>query len=520
MRRGVVVAGAVAGVVVVGWTAFWFAGRSEVEARVDAEIARLEAEGTTVAYEDRGIGGFPFGYAARFEGLRVTTPDGHVLTMPRLDAALSLFDAERLVVTLPPEARAEIAETAPGTLPGPVDLAFEDARVVFEPAPETVGGRRTRVEAASIGAVRGEADAAGADAPVGAVEAFDVDAVLDEPGLGAERRRLSLRLGRLDALASGTRPRAAGGAGAQRFSIDARVADIALSADLDPAAAMTPDGRVEIDTGLAHVDFASRDRGTIAPGGDAAAATEGDAAPASAGSGRSRVTVARLSSRGERRGGVVETETTLETVGLLVEPADPEARVRGALAVERVAVAAVEPIARTPSPQPFRLGLAVEGLSPDGTMWRALDPDGALARGPIAFDATIEGRTREGRVGTGQAALMDLGEATASVRLDALGARLDGEGRLTVPKAGVSGAPPAVGEARLVLEDSMALLRDLTAAGYLTPQATQVAMILADNYARPGDTPETLIVDLAVADGMLSINGAPVAPVEALPLPR
>jgi hypothetical protein len=499
VRRAGLIAGAVLLVLAGGWTALWFAGRGEVAALLDAEIARLEARGTTVEYATREIGGFPAGYTVALTEVVATTPEGHVARLPRLDASVALADPDRLTLRLPPEARLELAATA-GRLAGPIAIESEDARLVLDRSPAGGGAREARLEAASLTAVRAEADATEAAPTSGAVTLADLEAVLTEPAPGEEgaARRLLARAARLDALASA--PAAVDGTRDGRVRMDARLAEPFVSADLPERLGPAPEGRVELRTGLLHLDLA-RDDTDEAPGG------------------RTTATAARLSLAAAREAGVLDGTLSLDEVSLLAAPTDPEARLSGALAAGRVEIGLVEPVARTAAAQPFEVRVLGEAIEPDEELWTALDPGRALAREPIRLDAAITGRTREGRAPTGTA-IEDLGEAEARLLVELLGARVEGEGRLVVPPAGVDGAPPARGEARLVLEDSMALLRDLAAAGYLSPSQAQLGMILADNYARPGETPSTLIVEVAVADGMVSINGTPVAPVEALPLPR
>lgn len=502
MTRAGIAAGGVVAVLVLGWTVAWFVGRGEVGAAFDAEIARLEARGIAIDYDDREIGGYPFAYTITLDAFSARLPEGHVFSGEDLVARTGLVATNRVTLTMP---SATLDLAAPKDAPSAAfALESEEARLVLFRAEGRDGEAVARLDAPAMTVTRLDTDRLGETRRGGALEATEVEASLDDAlAEAAGERRLTIRAARLDAMTLA--PSAEGETAPDRGGATLRIADPVVTATGVFGPDFDGDGRVEIATGLVHAAFDAPETAPI----------EGEGPSG----GEARSTIARLSGAFSREDEVVEGRLIAETVGITAEPNDPAARLRGGIAVERVEIAATEPGPLAPGAQPFALSLAAAGVEPDETMWTSLDPDGALAREAMTLDATVEGRTQILRPAEG-AAILSLAEAEARLRLDALGARLEGEGRLEVPAVEDIDQPPATGEARLRLFGSMDLLRDLTRAGYLAPMQAQTALILAEQYTRPGETAEELIVDLTIGDGMLSINGVPTVPVERLPLPR
>lgn len=73
-------------IAVAGWTAFWFAGRAQLERRMDAAVADLGRAGCQVGWSRRQIGGYPFRIDLTLTDARLREPSGWGLQVPLLEA--------------------------------------------------------------------------------------------------------------------------------------------------------------------------------------------------------------------------------------------------------------------------------------------------------------------------------------------------------------------------------------------------------------------------------------------------
>ncbi|HZH45851.1 MAG TPA: DUF2125 domain-containing protein, partial [Roseococcus sp.] len=90
-----------AAVVVAGWCGWWFVGRSRIEAAIDQAAQAHQAEGRALAWERRTVGGFPFRYAIRFEGLRFASPSGWAVEARRAEVQANAYQLTRWVAVAP-----------------------------------------------------------------------------------------------------------------------------------------------------------------------------------------------------------------------------------------------------------------------------------------------------------------------------------------------------------------------------------------------------------------------------------
>ena len=83
------------------WSAIWFAGRGQIEDQMELELARLEANGTIVTWQDRNIGGFPFGYEVVADQVAVTNRDNGILVrIPEVVSQAEASDIDRVETRL------------------------------------------------------------------------------------------------------------------------------------------------------------------------------------------------------------------------------------------------------------------------------------------------------------------------------------------------------------------------------------------------------------------------------------
>jgi len=54
------------GVAAAVWSGGWFYGKSQIQSRLDTQVAEWGAQGVAVSYNALNIGGFPFSYRGEF----------------------------------------------------------------------------------------------------------------------------------------------------------------------------------------------------------------------------------------------------------------------------------------------------------------------------------------------------------------------------------------------------------------------------------------------------------------------
>ena len=101
----VVAAGAV-------WSALWFTGRGQIEDQMELELARLEANGTTVTWQDRTIGGFPFGYEVTASQVAITNRENGILVrIPGVKSQVEASNIDRIETSLSGEIQIDVPIT-------------------------------------------------------------------------------------------------------------------------------------------------------------------------------------------------------------------------------------------------------------------------------------------------------------------------------------------------------------------------------------------------------------------------
>ena len=97
MKKILIIVAGVASVGVALWSGMWFVGRGQIEDQLDLELARAEAQGRTITWESRSIGGFPFGYKMHAENVAVTFRDsGILIRVPEVVSSANASDINRI----------------------------------------------------------------------------------------------------------------------------------------------------------------------------------------------------------------------------------------------------------------------------------------------------------------------------------------------------------------------------------------------------------------------------------------
>lgn len=83
-RLGLVAPFVVLGLALTAWTGWWLYLRGEVLARMDAAAAEMKAQGYTLTWAKRSIGGYPFRISITLEDAQIAEPSGYGLSAPVL----------------------------------------------------------------------------------------------------------------------------------------------------------------------------------------------------------------------------------------------------------------------------------------------------------------------------------------------------------------------------------------------------------------------------------------------------
>lgn len=495
MKRILIIAGVLAVVVTGGWAGLWFVGRGEIEKRLDLEAALMEAQGWTVSWDDRRIGGFPDAYEVEVSQLSaVHGPSGALMQFPDLRVVAeagnydrivaSLPDAFTLALPIPEEQRAAdpdlprvitveatsrglvIAIEGTSALDRTVDIAADrlDVRVDQDDYANTLMAEVTGLDAG--------ARQTGADTTV-RLSAEQLDLVAE----GAERRGITARLDVAGAGLSVT--------GQGTLERPERVAEMIFAGGPGEAKLAFQAGSLGVILAL------SNQEGT----GTFEYAT-------SAATGIMDVVAGVLDFRAEAR------DNRWTTVPVLGVPGP-----RGTVTARTLQARMTTPVApaQTPAAAAARVFLAnVEG---DDVLWQSIDAAGALDRAPsellIDVEGTLRVRERLDQANPEAAPPIEVANVIVNdVSLSSLGGKARAAGDIEF----VQPVNLPVGQLDVSLSNAQAVLRALTAAGMVTPVMRDTANAILQVYARPvegslGDQWETEIV---FDNGGVVINGQSV----------
>jgi len=498
MRRAVrilVVAGPIAAI---GWGWLWHQGKGELDAWLDAEIARLAEAGVAIDYATREVGGFPFGYTAALEGVRIRNRiTGARYSLPRLSGAADITDPTAITTRFPEDFTASLP-VAPALrgrypfLPERLDMRIRSKALEVVTAGLAGGTQRLALRADSVLITdAGDAPSFGFALDLGRVEA---EVVL--PGPEAEAGLSgSARIGRLDSTL-----RSAGAAADQDLDLAAEDLSLAAESDLARPGAVAaliagaPVGSGQADLTAARLGFGFASRGDAdTPDGRVSLETGGVSA-------RLAIAEGRMTSR-----------AAIETITGGVRPDDPEHPIRGGLDARRFEAAYLTPLGPSEEMQPLSLRFALAGLSPDAGLWRLIDAERTLPReaGRVVFDidATVRYTKDPRAVRPGEAVPLEVSNLMINEALvKALGARAKAAGQVEF----VQPVYQPTGSIDIQIEGGLTLLRRLRAAGLISEHSLQRLAMAAAAYTRPGQGQDALVAEIAMDGGEIRVNGDPL----------
>ena len=100
-RRGLVIPFAIVGLLLAAWTGWWFWLAGQIETRLAAQEALLEADGWRIEHEPASVTGWPFRTRVALPQARITAPSGHAVQAAELVAEANAWNPGRWVVIAP-----------------------------------------------------------------------------------------------------------------------------------------------------------------------------------------------------------------------------------------------------------------------------------------------------------------------------------------------------------------------------------------------------------------------------------
>ena len=501
---------AIAGVGVLaaaGWSALWFTGRGQIEARLDTEIQAFAARGVEIGHASRQIDGFPFAYKVRHEGVTIRdTTQGYAYTLPHLTTEVTADDIDRLVTTLPETFTIELS--LPSESDSGEDGTGQTLRVEVEAENMVIVSDGQTGDAQEIKVTAERLLAVSADEDQGASFAVDFTgsdyrATIPSAVSGAPMTA-ALLLNQIDyaytvKTQSGIN---SAGLGEVTANVEGSIADtrITLKSNLRDQAAM-----LSMFTDNGALLEAAYQTGRVVY----AARTVKDQ-PSGVFSGESGSSAGTMTIKDGR----FEIAGSGRANQISYGPAISEGATNQAPSVDVRNIEGIYQLPLTPSDDlaPASLRFALDEVKPDDALWALLDPKSALEREPMKLVVDVEGSARllkpltEAR--PGEAPPLEVG----SVSINALDLNLLG---LTVRTRGDLDFVQPIwipeGEITLTTTGLMNTVDHLIDAGLLFPQAKQSAEIMAAIYARAGEAPGELVMDVKMGVEGIFVNGQPVA---------
>ncbi|MEM7211814.1 MAG: DUF2125 domain-containing protein [Pseudomonadota bacterium] len=491
MKKALVIGGVIAVAAVAVWSALWFAGRGQIEDRLELETARAEARGMTITWGARTIGGFPFGYDIdATEVALIHRESGVLVRIPRLSSRLDASAVQEvethligeITVNLPISERNREADPR---LPPVVKLMLDgDAlRLVARGVTGTERSLvllsdefRMKVEQDDIpnrlSAVISALNATYSDTGgkrVSAVQASSVDFRADGTDAGGQEAEVTVNIAALNL--TGT-------------------ADLPETANLNEVIFGGKPGSVELvyttgrlDSSATAVDATGEGGGSFTYSGASTTGIVG------MGSGR-------VEFQGESR----ENRWT-------VEPRQPTSPVRGTMTAEAVQTRYSMPTGVSETPQPGSLRLAMIRLDGDDSFWNNLDPKAVLDRSPaellLDVEATAKLTGRIDRLGPTEPFPVQLANVSVNgFDVRALGGEMSATGDVEV----LQPINLPLGALDIRINKGNAVLSALTQAGLIDETTRSMAAAMLQVYARPIDE-DTHETDLTFGNEGITMNG-------------
>lgn len=501
MKKFALIGGGVLLAAGLGWTGLWYSGQGAVNARVDAELARIKDQGMDVTSTSRSVGGFPFGYAVTLSEVSIDLPQalGRV-KMPTLVGAASVTDPSALTLqfpaqmtveyTLPPE----LVIQTPG-LPPQITLMVASDALVATIRPAASGERVVETAAKSVKLTYAAPDQSGG-LGIGLTDFTDRTLIAAAAG---GLTTSAAKIARIDYDYTGKTPE--GGSMKMLGNYDA--VEIATQNNLgpnpnpDPKTWFKPDSAV-----LLNLTYAAGPSGVeMTMTGDPNGADGVLNLKAASASGGFGFKDGVMSANGKSLGNVWSLAS-----------ANPVMPVNGSLTVATIDSGLEMPLRQNAAPQPMALRVNIDGLALDDAAWNAFDPGKALSRDParIALDLTgmVSVTGDLGAIAPDSPPPFELN--ALQIKAGDLGA-LGAEARATGQIDFLQPLMIPTGIITLTTTRALAAVEQLIAAGLIDGEMGQMAQAMAQVYAKPGTTPDSLVSEIAMgADGSVTVNGQPL----------
>ena len=488
MSRVLLGLGGAAAVAVI-WTGGWFAGKSFiVEPEADRQVEQLRSGDFFFSYDEREIGGFPFGYDIAYRGVAISTGDGWRWTAPAMSVATGVADAGAFVLTPSDESKLTLDAPLTGGAPDDAPLVMN---IASEALTATLAQENFEISAKSILAEQ----APGEGMVQGALVSF-ADLASDG-SVAPDGSALDMTL-----TASSSRI-------AYRFSVDGGVvesrsdttmSDVEIKGAIDNLNAedladfLAKNGRAEFVMKIGAYEGAGGvTGGPSSPPFDYSGSGAASSAELSVIDGRARY----AASNGAMSG-------TFET-------GPPAPFPGGAVRLGDASVLLEMPLKKADAPQPYALSMRFDGFEMGDVVWDAFDPGAKIERTAINLNMDFGGvMTVQFDLGGNSFGSSPVDVETLEIRdvsIDGLGVSALANGELEV--AGDARQPE--GTVHVEVSGAFALMDRMTEAGLLPPGQGDFFKAIAMGFARVGEGgPDHLVADIAAADGGVSINGKPL----------
>jgi len=100
-RRGLAVPFIVVGLLLAGWTGWWFYLTHQIETRMEARVEALRQDGWTITHAAVTTTGWPFRARVSIPHADILAPSGHGVAAPELVAEANAYNPDRWVVIAP-----------------------------------------------------------------------------------------------------------------------------------------------------------------------------------------------------------------------------------------------------------------------------------------------------------------------------------------------------------------------------------------------------------------------------------
>lgn len=205
--------------------------------------------------------------------------------------------------------------------------------------------------------------------------------------------------------------------------------------------------------------------------------------------------------------------------GMTISVQPPEFPFLLSAALDTAAFNLSAPVLKSDEPQDFALGLTLNGLTFSDMVWGLINPQNTLPRDPatVVLDVTGRATLLDDFLASGSAeTLAENGALPGQLEnvslnaliVDALGARLTGNGSASFDNADAASPMQPTGVVDLRLEGGNTLIDTLVTSGLVPQQMAMGAPMMIGMFAKPGDGPDTLTSRLEFTrSGNILANG-------------